>query len=90
MRINRLAWAGGLPLILLPLAAQAVILLPRVLAAAMCVLVIAGVSGNLSLGAGMAALAAQHRPGHGGRRVRGRLRRRRAPRARGAAARRER
>jgi len=48
MRINDLAWGGGLPLILLPLAAQAVLLLPRVLAAAMCLLVIAGVSGNLS------------------------------------------
>jgi len=48
MRINALAWGGGLPLILLPLAAQAVILLPRLLAAAMCVLVIAGVSGNLT------------------------------------------
>ncbi|MCA1650545.1 MAG: sensor histidine kinase [Acidobacteria bacterium] len=48
MRINSLAWGGGLPLILLPLAAQAVILLPRRLAAVMCVLVIAGVSGNLS------------------------------------------
>lgn len=48
MRINSLAWGGGLPLILLPLAAQAVTLLPRVLAAAMCILVIAGVSGNLS------------------------------------------
>jgi signal transduction histidine kinase len=48
MRINTLAWGGGLPLILLPLAAQAVILLPRLLAAAMCLLVIAGVSGNLS------------------------------------------
>jgi signal transduction histidine kinase len=48
MRINALAWGGGLPLILLPLAAQAVILLPRILAAAMCILVIAGVSGNLS------------------------------------------
>ncbi len=48
MHINALAWGGGLPLILLPLAAQAVILLPRVLAAAMCMLVIAGVSGNLS------------------------------------------
>jgi signal transduction histidine kinase len=48
MRINALAWGGGLVLILLPLAAQAVILLPRVLAAAMCMLVIAGVSGNLS------------------------------------------
>jgi signal transduction histidine kinase len=48
MRINALAWGGGLPLILLPLAAQAVILLPRLLAAAMCVLVIAGISGNLS------------------------------------------
>jgi signal transduction histidine kinase len=47
MRINALAWGGGLPLILLPLAAQAVVLLPRLLAAAMCVLVIAGVSGNL-------------------------------------------
>jgi len=48
MGINGLAWQGSLPLILLPLAAQAVVLLPRVLAAAMCVLVIAGVSGNLS------------------------------------------
>jgi signal transduction histidine kinase len=48
MRINALAWGGGLPLILLPLAAQAVILLPRLLAAAMCILIIAGVSGNLS------------------------------------------
>jgi len=48
MRINALAWGGGLPLILLPLAAQAVILLPRLLAAAMCMLVIAGISGNLS------------------------------------------
>ncbi len=48
MRINTLAWSGSLPLILLPLAAQAVILLPRVLAVGMCLLVIAGVSGNLS------------------------------------------
>jgi signal transduction histidine kinase len=48
MRINALAWGGGLPLILLPLAAQAVVLLPRLLAAAMCMLVIAGVSGNLT------------------------------------------
>ena len=48
MRINMLAWEGSLPLILLPLAAQAVVLLPRVLAAGMCMLVIAGVSGNLS------------------------------------------
>jgi signal transduction histidine kinase len=48
MGINRLAWRGSLPLILLPLAAQAVILLPRVLAAVMCLLVIAGVSGTLS------------------------------------------
>jgi signal transduction histidine kinase len=48
MRINDLAIGGGLPLILLPLAAQAVLLLPRVLAGAMCLLVIAGVSGNLS------------------------------------------
>jgi signal transduction histidine kinase len=48
MRINALAWGGGLPLILLPLAAQAVILLPRLPAAAMCLLVIAGISGNLS------------------------------------------
>ena len=48
MRINALAWGGGLPFILLPLAAQAVILLPRLLAATMCILVIAGVSGNLS------------------------------------------
>ena len=48
IRINDLAIGGGLPLILLPLAAQAVLLLPRMLAGAMCVLVIAGVSGNLS------------------------------------------
>jgi signal transduction histidine kinase len=48
MGINTLAWQGSLPLILLPLAAQAVILLPRVLAVGMCLLVIAGVSGNLS------------------------------------------
>jgi signal transduction histidine kinase len=48
MGINRLAWQGSLPLILLPLAAQAVVLLPRVPAAGMCVLVIAGVSGSLS------------------------------------------
>jgi signal transduction histidine kinase len=48
MGINRLAWAGSLPLILLPLAAQAVVLLPRALAVAMCLLVIAGVSGTLS------------------------------------------
>src|SRR5262245_39019579 len=39
MRINTLVWSGSLPLILLPLAAQAVILLPRVLAAGMCLLV---------------------------------------------------
>ena len=48
MRINSLAWGGMVPLILLPLAAQAVSLLPRVWAGLMCVLVIGGVSGNLS------------------------------------------
>ncbi len=48
MHINTLSWGGGLPFILLPLAAQAIILLPRLLAAAMCLLVIAGISGNLS------------------------------------------
>lgn len=47
MRINALVWGSGLPLILLPIAAQAAILLPRLLAAAMCGLVIAGLSGNL-------------------------------------------
>jgi hypothetical protein len=31
MGINGLAWAGSLPLILLPLAAQAIVLLPRAL-----------------------------------------------------------
>lgn len=46
--INSLAWGGMLPLILLPLAAQAVSLLPRAWAALVCVAVIAGVSGNLS------------------------------------------
>ena len=40
------------------------------------------------VGAGLAELAAQHRPGDGGRGVRGRLRRRRRTRTRGAAARR--
>jgi signal transduction histidine kinase len=48
MWINELAPGGLLPLILLPLAAQAVALLPRLWAFAMCLLVIAGVSGNLS------------------------------------------
>jgi signal transduction histidine kinase len=48
MRINAIAPGGLLPLILLPLAAQAVALLPRVWAGLMCLLVIAGVSGNLS------------------------------------------
>jgi signal transduction histidine kinase len=48
MRINSLSWGGGLPFILLPLAAQAIILLPRLLAGAMCILIIAGISGNLS------------------------------------------
>jgi signal transduction histidine kinase len=46
--INELAPGGLLPLILLPIAAQAVALLPRPWAAAMCLLVIAGVSGNLT------------------------------------------
>jgi signal transduction histidine kinase len=48
MRLTGMAAGGLLPLILLPLAAQAVALLPRVWAALMCMLVIAGVSGNLS------------------------------------------
>jgi signal transduction histidine kinase len=48
MTINGMAPGGLLPLILLPIAAQAVALLPRWWAAAMCVLVIAGVSGNLT------------------------------------------
>lgn len=48
MQINGLAPGGLLPLILLPIAAQAVALLPRLWAAAICVLVIAGVSGNLT------------------------------------------
>lgn len=48
MKINGMAPGGLLPLILLPIAAQAVALLSRWLAAAMCVLVIAGVSGNLT------------------------------------------
>jgi signal transduction histidine kinase len=48
MWITAMAPGGLLPLILLPLAAQAVALLPRAWAALMCVLVIAGVSGNLS------------------------------------------
>jgi signal transduction histidine kinase len=48
MKINSMAPGGLLPLILLPIAAQAVALLPRVWAALICMLVIAGVSGNLS------------------------------------------
>ena len=48
MRLTGMAAGGLLPLILLPLAAQAVSLLPRFWAALMCLLVIAGVSGNLS------------------------------------------
>jgi signal transduction histidine kinase len=46
--VNRIALDGTLPLILLPIAAQAVWLLPRWWALAMCVLVVVGVSGNLS------------------------------------------
>ena len=48
MAINGLAPGGLLPLILLPIAAQAVALLPRLWAVLMCMLVIAGVSGNLT------------------------------------------
>lgn len=48
MRINALVKDGLLPLILLPLAAQAVLLVPRAWAALVCLLVIGGVSGNLS------------------------------------------
>jgi signal transduction histidine kinase len=48
MTINGLAPGGLLPLILLPIAAQAVALLPRAWAIPMCMLVIAGVSGNLT------------------------------------------
>ena len=46
--VNRLALDGLLPLILLPIAAQAVSLLPRAWAVAICLLVVVGVSGNLS------------------------------------------
>jgi signal transduction histidine kinase len=48
MTINGMAPGGLLPLILLPIAAQAVALLPRVWAVLICLLVIAGVSGNLT------------------------------------------
>ena len=48
MKINDLAPGGLLPLILLPIAAQAVALLPQIWAALVCMLVIAGVSGNLT------------------------------------------
>jgi len=48
MYINSLAPGGMLPMILLPIAAQAVSLLPRIWAGAMCLLVIAGISGNLT------------------------------------------
>ncbi len=46
--VNRIALDGTLPLILLPIAAQAVWLLPRWWALVMCLLVVVGVSGNLS------------------------------------------
>jgi signal transduction histidine kinase len=46
--VNRIALDGTLPVILLPIAAQAVWLLPRWWAVAICVLVIIGVSGYLS------------------------------------------
>jgi signal transduction histidine kinase len=48
MYINSLAPGGMLPMILLPIAAQAVSILPRFWAAASCLGVIAGISGNLS------------------------------------------
>jgi signal transduction histidine kinase len=48
MRINSLVRDGLVPLILLPLAAQAVLLLPRLWATLFCTLVIGGVSGNLT------------------------------------------
>jgi signal transduction histidine kinase len=48
MRINALVQDGLVPLILLPLAAQAVLLLPRIWAGLFCALVVAGVSGNLT------------------------------------------
>ncbi len=48
MKINSMAPGGLLPLILLPIAAQAVTLLPRLWAVLVCMLVIAGVSGNLT------------------------------------------
>lgn len=48
MKINSMAPGGLLPLILLPIAAQAVTLLPRIWAVLVCMLVIAGVSGNLT------------------------------------------
>ena len=48
MRINALVQDSLVPLILLPLAAQAVLLLPRVWAILYCALVVAGVSGNLT------------------------------------------
>lgn len=47
MRISGMVWGGLVPLILLPLAAQAVALLPRIGAGVVCLLVVAGVSGNL-------------------------------------------
>ena len=85
MRINDLAIGGALPLILLPLAAQAVLLLPRVLAGAMCVLVIAGVSGNLSWFPEWPDWLRNIAQATSGRRLRRRVRRRGAARARGAA-----
>lgn len=48
MKINGMAPGGLLPLILLPIAAQAVALLSKVWATLVCMLVIAGVSWNLT------------------------------------------
>ena len=48
MYISSVAPGGLLPMILLPIAAQAVSLLPRLWAGAVCLAVIAGISGNLT------------------------------------------
>jgi signal transduction histidine kinase len=48
MYISNLAPGGLLPMILLPIAAQAVSILPRWWAVVICALVIAGISGNLT------------------------------------------
>ena len=88
MQINGLAPGGLLPLILLPIAAQAVALLPRLWAAADLRARHRRRQRQPDVGARLAGVVPQHRVGDGRGRLRRRLRRRRRARARGAGTRR--